>query len=85
MAATGFGQGMENRSSMFWRIWLPRPSWKRPPENAERSHADSAVSMGLRTNVNVTAVRTVKVVVCSRARSATASESCTVSAMWSPS
>src|SRR5437763_471900 len=35
---------------MWARTWVPRPSRKRPPDNSANSHADWAVSMGLRGN-----------------------------------
>ncbi len=70
---------------MFWRIWVPSPSSKRPPENRARSQATYAVSSGLRTNASATLVRMVIRSVCSAASNETANASWIVSATCRPS
>jgi hypothetical protein len=50
MRGAGWDQGIEKRFSMWARIWDPRPRSRRPPDRSWRSHAVSAVTIGVRAN-----------------------------------
>jgi hypothetical protein len=85
MRDTGFVHSVEKRRRMCPLTWDPRPSTKRPPDCAWRSHDIPAVTMGLRGNATTIPVPSWTRSVASAANASGVNGSCEISAVMTAS